>query len=411
MHFLLMGDKKRPTVSVLCRLTGFWPNFVRSGYGTVIKLSHLRFSIPRQQLLSPLVLIYLMEIFMYKQALLGTALLSSLAMVGTANAASRDYISIVGSSTVYPFATVVVERFGKTSKFKTPKVESTGSGGGLKLFCAGIGVQHPDITNASRRIKKSEVLKCAKSGIKDIIEVKIGYDGIAIANSKKSTRMNLSLKDIFLALAKQVPDPKGSEKLVDNPYKTWKDVNTALPNAKIEVLGPPPTSGTRDAFAELAMEGGCKKISWIKAMKKKNKKKYKSICHTIREDGPYVEAGENDNLIVQKLDNNPKALGIFGFSFLDQNLDKVQGSNIQGIAPEFKSIADGQYPISRALYFYVKKAHIGMIPGIKRYLSEFTSEKTWGDEGYLSERGLIPMPKSERTQFQSAAKNLTPMSL
>ncbi|WP_455205781.1 PstS family phosphate ABC transporter substrate-binding protein [Kaarinaea lacus] len=332
--------------------------------------------------------------------------------VNTANADSaRDYISIVGSSTVYPFATVVVEQFGKTTKFKTPKVESTGSGGGLKLFCAGVGVQHPDVTNASRRIKKSEYEKCQANGVKEIVEVKIGYDGIAVANSKKAKAMSLTTKDIFMALAKEVPDPSGAEKLVANPYKTWKDVNPALPAIAIEVLGPPPTSGTRDAFAELAMEGGCKSIPWIKAMKKKDKKAYKKVCHTVREDGAYVEAGENDNLIVQKLETNPAALGVFGFSFLDQNRDKIQGSSINNIKPEFESIADGSYPISRPLYFYVKKAHVGMIPGMAEYLAEFTNEKAWGDEGYLSDRGLIPMPKDERNKFAQDAKGLSALKM
>jgi len=337
---------------------------------------------------------------------LGVAAAATLVMSSNAYAA-RDYISIVGSSTVYPFATVVVEQFGKTTKFKTPKVESTGSGGGLKLFCAGVGVQYPDITNASRRIKKSEVEKCDKNGVHEIIEVKIGYDGIALANSKKSQAFEVSLKDVYLALAKEVPNPSGGETLVANPYKTWKEVNSKLPNKPIEVLGPPPTSGTRDAFVELAMEGGCKKIAWIKAMKKKDKKRYKGICHTVREDGAYVEAGENDNLIVQKLDANPAALGIFGFSFLDQNRDKIQGSKIAGVEPEFESIANGSYPISRPLYFYVKKAHMGVIPGMKEYLGEFTSEKAWGDEGYLSDRGLIPMPNVERQKF---AQNVSAMS-
>ena len=319
---------------------------------------------------------------------------------------ARDYISIVGSSTVYPFATVVVEQFGKTTTFKTPKVESTGSGGGLKLFCAGVGVEHPDIANASRRIKKSEVETCHKNGVKEIIEVKIGYDGIAIANSKKAKPLSLSVQDIFLALAKEVPDPKGGEKLIPNPYKTWKEVNADLPDQKIEVLGPPPTSGTRDAFAELALEGGCKTFEWIKALEKKDEKQYKKICHTLREDGAYVEAGENDNLIVQKLEGNPNALGVFGFSFLDQNLDKVQGSAVNGVLPKFEFIADGAYPISRPLYFYVKKAHIGVIPGIKEYLAEFTSEKAWGDEGYLVDRGLIPMPKKERLILEAGVKSL-----
>ena len=336
----------------------------------------------------------------------------SAGIVGSVSAQSaRDYISIVGSSTVYPFATVVVEQFGKSTSFKTPKVESTGSGGGLKMFCAGVGVETPDVTNASRRIKSSEFETCQKNGVKDVVEVKIGYDGIAIANSKKAAPMEVTLRDIFLALAKDVPDPSGAEKLVANPYKTWKDVNPALPDQAIEVMGPPPTSGTRDAFAELGMEGGCKTFDWIKAMKKVDKKQYKSVCHTVREDGAYVEAGENDNLIVQKLDTNPAALGVFGFSFLDQNRDKIQGSAIGGIKPEFESIADGSYPISRPLYFYVKKAHAEVIPGIREYLAEFTSEKAWGDEGYLSDRGLIPMPKEERSKFAADAKNLAAMSM
>ena len=336
-----------------------------------------------------------------------TVLAATLAVVATsATAASRDYVSIVGSSTVYPFATVVAEQFGKTTRFKTPKIESTGSGGGLKLFCAGVGIEHPDITNASRRIKKSEYEKCHKNGVNQIIEVKIGYDGIAVANSKKSQRFELTRKEIFLALAKQVPDPKGGEKLVENPYKTWKEINSKLPATKIEVLGPPPTSGTRDAFAELAMEGGCKKISWIKAMKKKDKKAYKGICHTVREDGAYIEAGENDNLIVQKLEANPNALGIFGFSFLDQNNDKVQGALVDGVAPEFEAIAEGKYPVSRPLFFYVKKAHVGKVPGIAEFLAEFSSDKTWGDEGYLTDKGLIPMPSAERKTFAMNAKEL-----
>ena len=358
-----------------------------------------------------------------QQIILSTAL-----VVGSfgAQAASRDYVSIVGSSTVYPFATVVAETFGKTSSFKTPKIESTGSGGGLKLFCEGIGVQHPDITNASRRIKKSEVQRCAGNGVDDIIEVKFGYDGIVLANSRQAPLMDLSRRDIFLALAKQVPDPAGGEALVANPYTTWKDVNPTLPDTRIEVLGPPPTSGTRDAFVELAMEGGCKTFAWIKQIKsdskaakkagdkalaKQLKGRYKGLCHTIREDGAYIEAGENDNLIVQKLAGNPKAVGIFGYSFLEQNEDKVQGSRVDGTAPTFENIADGNYPVSRSLYFYVKAAHIGKIPGIAEYLAEFTSEKAWGDEGYLTDKGLIPMPKAERDQFAADVKALKPLKL
>lgn len=341
-----------------------------------------------------------------------SAVTLSLAAVSVAQGqTARDYISIVGSSTVYPFSTVVAEQFGKTTIFKTPKVEATGSGGGLKLFCAGIGVNHPDITNASRRIKRSEVNKCAANGIREIIEVKVGYDGIVMANSKKGTTFELTRKDVFLALAREVPNPAGDQTLVANPYKTWKDVNAVLPAKKIAVLGPPPTSGTRDAFVELGMEGGCKKFAWIKAIKKKDKKRYKSICHSIREDGAYIEAGENDNLIVQKLDADPDALGIFGFSFLDQNADKVQGSLIDGVAPTFENIAAGEYPVSRPLYFYAKKAHVDKIPGIKEYLAEFTSDRAWGDDGYLADKGMIPMPMAERKKFATSVRALSNLDL
>lgn len=221
--------------------------------------------------------------------------------------------------------------------------------------------------------------------------------------------MQLSRKDIFLALAAKVPGATAGE-LIDNPYKTWKDVNSALPDVAIEVLGPPPTSGTRDAFAELGMEGGCKKIDWIAALKASNKNAYKTICHTIREDGAYIEAGENDNLIVQKLEANPDALGVFGFSFLDQNADKVQGSIIESVEPTFDSIADKSYPISRPLYFYVKKAHVGVVPGIKGFLNEFTSEKAWGEEGYLSEKGMIPLPTKMRREMAENTRNLVAMT-
>ena len=322
----------------------------------------------------------------------------------------RDYVYVVGSSTVYPFATVVAERFGRGSEFKTPKIESTGSGGGLKLFCDGVGVDYPDVANSSRAIKESEVLTCEQNGVKEIIEVKIGYDGIVFANALESTPMVLSRKDIFLALAKQVPGEKEGE-LIDNPYTTWADVNAELPAVKIEVLGPPPTSGTRDAFVELAMEGGCKSIPWIKSLKSSDSSQYKTVCHTVREDGAFVEAGENDNLIVQKLQANPNAFGIFGFSFLDQNKEKVKGAAIDGVIPTFDAIADASYPVSRPLYFYAKKAHVDVIPGLRGYLREFTSERAWGEEGYLSDRGLIPMPDAERRAVAGNVRNLTPLTL
>jgi phosphate transport system substrate-binding protein len=322
--------------------------------------------------------------------------------------AVRDYISIVGSSTVYPFATVVAEQFGRKTNFKTPKVESTGSGGGLKLFCGGVGVAHPDIANASRRITASEMAACAKNGVNEIVEVKIGYDGIVLANSKSAKQLKVSLRDVYLALAKNVPDPAGAKKLVANPYRRWSDVNSALPVVEIEVLGPPPTSGTRDAFLELAMEGGCKTFEVIEALPKAE---YTPACHTLREDGAYIEAGENDNLIVQKLESNADAVGIFGYSFLEQNADKVQGAVVNGVEPDFDSIAEGKYVLSRPLFFYVKKAHVGVIPGIREYLSEFTSDAAWGDFGYLSDKGLIPLSAAERATVVAQVRNLESMKL
>jgi len=328
-----------------------------------------------------------------KKLLLSLAAAATVTNVSTA--AARDSISIVGSSTVYPFATVVAERFGKSTDFRAPKVESTGSGGGLKLFCKGVGVATPDITNASRRI-----------------------------------------------LAKLVPGPDG--KLIENPNKTWKDVNAALPATKIEVLGPPPTSGTRDAFVELALEGGAKKVADIKALRKmkanqvdeikamvgklgieaawaaavekkgakaKGKDVVKIIGRSVREDGAYIEAGENDNLIVNKLVANPNALGIFGFSFLDQNSDKVQGSIIDGNAPTFEAIASGDYKVSRPLYFYVKKAHIGTVPGIQEYLNTFVSEDTIGPDGYLVDKGLIPLGDEQYLEMSGGAKALNNLAL
>ncbi len=332
-----------------------------------------------------------------------------LPMTPVANAAGRDYIYIVGSSTVYPFATVVAEEFGRNSGFKTPKIEATGSGGGFKLFAAGIGITTPDITNASRRIKRSEFDHCLENGVKEIVEIKIGYDGIVVANAKAAPRLRLTRRTLFLALAKNIPDPDGREHLVANPYKSWKEIDPQLPAFRIRVLGPPPTSGTRDAFVELAMAGGAETFPWLKALKKQDKNRFREITQTLREDGAYIEAGENDNLIVQKLNADRTALGIFGFSYLDQNDDRIQGSLVDGIEPSFENIAQGRYPISRPLFIYVKKAHIGTIPGLKEFLEEFLSEKACGEEGYLADRGLIPMPPPERARYRSLATNLKPL--
>jgi phosphate transport system substrate-binding protein len=314
----------------------------------------------------------------------------------------RDQIRIVGSSTVYPFSTKVAEQFGKTTQFPTPVVESTGTGGGFKLFCAGVGVDHPDVTNASRAIKESEVETCRANGIADAVEIPIGYDGIVIANARGGPAFELTRRHLFLALAREVPQGEAG-KLVANPHSTWRDVDPALPAIEIEVLGPPPTSGTRDAFAELALEGGCKEFDWIEALEDGDEERYQVICHSVREDGAYVEAGENDNLIVQKVVANPEALGVFGFSFLDQNRDKIQGASIDGVVPTFESIADGGYPVSRPIFFYLKRAHVGVIPGIPEFVAEFVSERAMGEDGYLGELGLIPLPDDELAAVRATA--------
>lgn len=337
-----------------------------------------------------------------KAAFASVAVAGAMAAVSTPTLA-RDTINIVGSSTVYPFATVVAERFGRNTSFPTPKLESTGSGGGLKLFCQGIGTQHPDITNASRRMKPSEFKNCQANGVKDIVEVKIGSDGIVIASSKKADNLDVTLKQLFLALAKQVPDASG-DKLIANPYQKWSDVDASLPNKPIRVMGPPPTSGTRDAFVELAMEGGCEEIEMIDAMEKDAREQ---VCQSIREDGAFIEAGENDNLIVQKLSSDTAAYGIFGYSFLEENSGTLQAATIDGKEPTMENISSDVYPVARSLWFYVKKAHVGVVPGIAEYVSEFTSESTWGNNGYLADVGLIPLERSARMQ---AAKNATSMT-
>lgn len=335
-----------------------------------------------------------------------TALAGGLSLI-SASALARDTVNVVGSSTVYPFATVVAERFGRSTDFPTPKLESTGSGGGFKLFCAGIGTQHPDITNASRRMKSSEFEMCQRNGVEAITEVKIGADGIVIASSRDAARMDLSLRQVFLALAKDVPDPKGGDTLVANPYEKWSDIDTSLPGKEIRVMGPPPTSGTRDAFVEIAMEGGCKSFGFIKAMEKKA---MRGVCHNMREDGAFVEAGENDNLIVQRLVQDKDTLGIFGYSFLMENSGEIQATTINGVAPTPDTIADEEYPVARSLFFYIKNAHAGVVPGIAEYAQEFTTEGAWGDNGYLVDVGLIPNPRNVRMETAKAVRELKPMT-
>ncbi len=326
---------------------------------------------------------------------LGIAAVVAAGIAGAAEA--RDQIRIVGSSTVFPFATKVAETFGRQGTFKTPVIESTGSGGGMKLFCAGVGVDTPDITNASRKIKDKEKKMCKENGVTDITEVVIGFDGIAFANSKAGQKIDISKKDLFMALAAEVPV---DGKVVANPFQNWNEINPALPANKIEVLGPPPTSGTRDAFVELVMEAGAEEAGVDDKLGKK-----------LREDGAYIDAGENDNLIVQKLEANPNAFGIFGFSFLEENSDKVQGATIEGVEPTFENIASGKYGVSRSLQFYVKNQHIGAVPGISEFVSEFTNEGTWGTDGYLVEIGLIPLPDANRKAAAKAAQEHAKLAL
>ncbi len=311
---------------------------------------------------------------------------------GITNAQAREQLQIVGSSTVFPFATSVAERFGQTTDFPTPIVESTGSGGGLKLFCAGVGTNTPDIANASRRIKNSELETCAQNGVTPV-EVRIGFDGIVLANSKSGPEFSLSRQQIFLALARNIVV---EGELVPNPFSRWSEIEPSLPDVAIEVLGPPPTSGTRDAFVELVMHQACQ--PGIEESK----------CGDIREGGVYVDAGENDNLIVQKLGSNSAAIGIFGFSFLDQNADTLHGAIVDGTEPTFENIAQGTYPIARSLYFYLKKEHVGVIPGLVEYALAFTSEGASGEDGYLGEKGLIPLADDERQAVIEDINELNP---
>ena len=320
-----------------------------------------------------------------------------LAVFAVTSVAEAREIRIVGSSTVYPFTTIVGETFAAEGN-TAPVIESTGTGGGMKLFCAGVGSAHPDFTNASRAIKSSEVEKCKANGITPL-EMMVGYDGIVFANSKESGVLEVTPLELYKALAKDVPQADGS--LVANPYTHWNQINPDFPATKIEVLGPPPSSGTRDAWVELVMEKGCKTYDWVKAMKKKDKKAYKGICHGIREDGAFVEAGENDNLIIQKLANNPNAFGIFGYSFLDQNTDVIQGSLIGGVVPTFESIADGSYPASRGLYVYAKKEHMNMTDGMIEFMELYLSDDVAGADGSLGDAGLIPLPQKELDKVRS----------
>ncbi len=333
---------------------------------------------------------------------------AAIALMATPALAGREEIRIVGSSTVYPFTTAVAEAFGKASG-KTPVVESTGTGGGMKLFCAGVGEEHPDFTNASRRMKKSEAEACVKNGVTDIIEIKVGFDGIAFAQSKEAGDVKVTKTQIFMALAKEIPGADG--KLVANPYKMWNEIDAALPAVKIEVLGPPPTSGTRDSFHELVMEKGAEGVEALKALKEADAKAFEKVWKSMREDGAYIEAGENDNLIVQKLQANKDAFGIFGYSFLEQNAATIKGAEVDGAVPTYESISSGSYKVSRPLFIYAKKAHIGKIPGMVEFMAEYVSDGALGEDGYLADKGLVTLPADQLKVSKDNVANQVPLKL
>lgn len=318
-----------------------------------------------------------------KMIILAAALLA----FGTSTAyAARDTIRVVGSSTVYPFTTTVAEQFGKKIGVKTPIVESTGTGGGIKLFCAGTGDEHPDAVNASRAIKDTEMETCVKNGVTPV-EVKIGIDAIVLAMSKEHESMELTTDIIYRALAKWVIV---DGKFVENKSITWSDVDASLPAGKIEVLGPPPTSGTRDSFVELVLEKECKKAAKDAGIKMSADEE-KMYCKSMREDGAFIEAGENDTLIVQKIQGNPNALGIFGYSFLEENVSVIKGATINGVVPDYDTIKSGDYAISRPLFVYFKQEHFDVIPNLKEFMEEYQSEDALGEEGYLTDKGLISL--------------------
>ena len=330
----------------------------------------------------------------------------ALAAMSATTAAARDQISIVGSSTVFPYTQAVAEQFANMTGRPSPIVESTGTGGGMQIFCEGIGEGHPDLTGASRAMKASEWDKCAGNGVTDITEALIGFDGLSMAVSRDTEyNWDMTLGEMYQALAGQVPV---DGEWVDNPYQKWSEINPSLPDTEIVVIGPPPTSGTRDAWVELAMHGGCKELDYV-ANGDFDGDWIDQNCSRMRTDGPFIEAGENDNLIVQRLKSDPNALGIFGYSFLYENQDQLKGVQLDGVSPSFETIADKSYPVSRPLYFYVKNAHRGVIPGLNEFVAEYMSEDALAPGGYLSERGLVPLVDDRRAKLQDEVLNGTSM--
>ncbi len=322
--------------------------------------------------------------------------------------AGQSGILAVGSSTVFPFASRVAENFSRTAGGAMPRVESLGTGGGIQRFCEGVGKGTPDIANASRQMKASEFDMCQKNGVTDIVEIKIGYDGIVVATARTGGDFALRLQDLYLGLAKEVPGPGGA--FVANPATSWNQVNPGLPAQRIQVYGPPPTSGTRDAFLEMGMTPGAQRIPALAALKESDEDRFETVAHTLREDNAWIDSGENDNAIVQTLNRTPGSLGVFGFSFLEQNMDTVKPVTIDGVAPSAATIGDGSYPLARSLFIYVKKQHVGVTPGLKEFVMEFMSDASAGRGGYLQDRGLVPLPADELAAQRAVASNMTVMS-
>ncbi|MCP2669498.1 substrate-binding domain-containing protein [Maricaulaceae bacterium EIL42A08] len=352
-------------------------------------------------------------------------------------ATGRETLRVVGSSTVFPFVTTAAENFGAGSGFPAPLVEATGTGGGMNLFCAGLGLTYPDFTAASRRIKPSEFQLCQENGVTQIVEILIGFDGIVLGNSVDAEPMDIAKRDLFLALAARIPMPVNGEgrpvlsadgrlisdssfsqvagydcnTLIDNPYRRWADINPQLPVSRIEVFGPPPTSGTRDAFVELDMLEGARQLTCLGELERSSPQQFEQIAARIREDGAWVDSGENDNSVVQTLSNAPSAFGIFGFSFLEQNGDRIQAARLDGIEPTYDNISNGIYPSSRSLYVYAKAQHQGVKPGFLEFVEELTREDAWGPFGYMADRGLIALPEARRMETAETVRDLTAMQI
>jgi len=308
----------------------------------------------------------------------------------------RQHIYIVGSSTAYPIISAAAEWFGRNTRFRAPVLESTGTGGGFKMFCSGLGLDTPDIVMASRPMKTTELRRCEEQGVGEIVALQIGFDGIVLAHSRQMPRLEVSAEDLYLALAKEVPDPSGRTRLISNPYQRWHEINPLLPDLSIRVLGPPPTSGTRDILVERLFDSACAKVQYLRTMRQEEEVAFRRSCIALREDGVYINAGESDARLVRRLIDDPQVLGILGFNFLDRNSDKLNGAVIDGVEPRFELIESGEYPLSRPLWLYLKEAHVQTVAGLSEFVVNLTSPEAWGDEGYLVDKGLIPLPEGER---------------